>query len=68
MWTDWRGLPSNRGEMRLMRLLLSNSVRNRCSLGKPSNRVIALSVRSMLSNWFCRQEGITHELNCMNTK
>ncbi len=49
-----RSLPSNRGEMRLMRLLLSNSVRNRCSLGKPSNRVIALSVKSMLSNWFCR--------------
>ena len=36
-----------------MRLLLSNSVRNRCSLGKPSRRVMALSVRSMLSNWFC---------------
>ena len=39
-----------------MRLLLSSNVRNRCSLGNPSRRVIALSVRSMLSNWFYSRE------------
>lgn len=49
--------PSKFGAMREMRLLLSNSVRRRCSLGKPSSREIALSVRSMLSNWFCTATG-----------
>ena len=39
--------------MRINRLLLSSSVFRRCSFGKPSSRTMALSDKSMQSNWFC---------------
>ena len=45
--------PSSFRAMRVTRLLLSSSVFNRGSFGKPSSMMIALSDRSMLSNWFC---------------
>ena len=39
--------------MRVTLLLASSSVLRRGSLGKPSRMMMALSVKSMLSNWFC---------------
>lgn len=47
--------PSSPLPILAMRLLLSSSILSRCSRGNPSSLPMALSDRSMLSNWFCRE-------------
>lgn len=57
--------PSRLRPIFAMRLLLSSSILRRGSRGKPSSRTIALSVKSMLSNWSCRQQ--QHSRGCSNS-
>lgn len=58
-------LPSRLRAIFAMRLLLSSSTFKRGRRGKPSNRTMALSDRSMLSNWSCEGNNkVTRKHKC----